>query len=161
MIFVLIIIFYDKIYIFDSDLVWRMQLMIIKLNVKNSCCVWREFLFLMLINRILHIKSESDLFLYKSLNRTFKISFWVQNHRLNLFSSAVKSQKVYVYKKLLWNIRIKAFCYTIDILTQIYFWINLSKERLNQIFEFKILLFTKVILFSIKTGVKCSSGIPT
>ena len=36
----------NAIYIFDSDLVWRMQLMIIK--VKNSCCVCREFV--MLIN---------------------------------------------------------------------------------------------------------------
>ena len=30
------------IYIFDSDLVWQMQLMIIK--GKNSCCIFREFL---------------------------------------------------------------------------------------------------------------------
>ena len=34
--------FYFLIYMFDSDFVWQMQLMILK--VKNSCCVCRKFL---------------------------------------------------------------------------------------------------------------------
>ena len=39
--------------------------------------------------------------------------FWVQNYLLNLCTNAVNSQRFYVVKKLVFNIRIKAFWYTI------------------------------------------------
>ena len=45
----------------------------------------------------------------------FKTRFWVQNHLLNLCSSAVNSQMLLGYcvvKKLVWNVRIKDFWYT-------------------------------------------------
>ena len=86
------------IYIFDSDLVWRMQLMIIK-SENNVVCVW-NLQPLMLINWICYTNSESNLFLYaKSLKRTFKIGFWVQSHLLNLCSNAVNSQRLLCSQK--------------------------------------------------------------
>ena len=47
----------------------------------------------------------------KPLKWTFKTWFWVQNHLLNLCSCVVNSQRLFVVKKLLLNIRIKAFWY--------------------------------------------------
>ena len=52
----------------------------------------------------------------KSIKRTFKSSFWVQNHLLYLCFCVVILwiHKSYcVIKKLVWNVRIKAFWYTI------------------------------------------------
>ena len=40
-----------------------------------------------------------------------QISILVQNHRLNLCSRAVNSQRLFVIKMLVWNVRIKAFWY--------------------------------------------------
>ena len=52
------------------------------------------------------------IFVYqKSLKRTFKTSFWVQNHLLSLCNSAVDSQRLLCSEKLVWNVRIKAFWY--------------------------------------------------
>ena len=48
------------------------------------------------------------IFVYQKYFQTFKISFWVQNRLLNLCSSAVDTGYC-VVKKLVWNIRIKAF----------------------------------------------------
>ena len=54
----------------------------------------------MLINRLCHTKSELIFFVYqKSLKRTFKTGFWVQNHFLNLFSSTMNSQRFFVQPK--------------------------------------------------------------
>ena len=62
------------------------------------------------------------IFVYqKSSKQTFKTGFWVQNHLLNLCSSAVNSQRLLCNKKLVWNVRIKAFLYSKNnstILTQ-------------------------------------------
>ena len=52
----------------------------------------------------------------KSLERTFKTGFRVQNHPLNLYSIAVNHKGYCVVKKLLWNVRIKAFRYTTNII---------------------------------------------
>ena len=53
------------------------------------------------------------IFVYqKSLKRTFKISFWVQNH-LWICVRVLWIHKGYcVVKKQVWNVRIKAFWYT-------------------------------------------------
>ena len=64
----------SKIYIFDSDLVWRMQLV--------------EFV------------SVRFIFVYHIfLKQTFKNGFWVKNHLLNLFSSAVNQQMLLFSQK--------------------------------------------------------------
>ena len=54
------------------------------------------------------------IFVYqKFLKQTFQTSFWGQNHLLNLCSRVVNSQRfIFVVKKLVWNVRIKAFWYT-------------------------------------------------
>ena len=39
----------------------------------------------------------------------FKTGFRVQNHRLNLFSSAVNSQRLFYSQKLVGNVGIKAY----------------------------------------------------
>ena len=44
-----------------------------------------------------------------SLKRTFKNGFWVQIHLWNLCSSASNSRRLLCSKKLVWNVRIKAF----------------------------------------------------
>ena len=49
------------IYVFDSDLVWRMQLII---KVKKSCCLGRDLLNYYWLNLSYHTKSKSDFFLY-------------------------------------------------------------------------------------------------
>ena len=51
----------------------------------------------------------------KSLKRTFEPGFWVQNHPLNMYSRAVNSQRLLCSQKLVWNVRIKALCYTKSI----------------------------------------------
>ena len=51
------------------------------------------------------------IFVYqKSLKRTFKTGFWVQNHLLNLCSRAVNSQRLLCSQRA--GVRIKAFWYT-------------------------------------------------
>ena len=77
------------------------------LKVKNSCCVCREFsTFNTYLLNLSYQISVGFIFVYqKSLKRTFKTGFWVQNHRLNL----LWIHKGYcVVKKLVWNVRIKS-----------------------------------------------------
>ena len=97
----LIKLIWDVIYIFNSDLVWRRQL----LKVKDSCCMCKEFLTFPNLSWIYFV-------FQKSLKRMFKTGFLEQNHLLNLCSSAMNSKGYCVVKKLLWNVRIKAFWYT-------------------------------------------------
>ena len=54
---------FQVIYIYDLDLVWRMQSMIIKCY-KFGCMCRELFTLNTFFYRICHIKSESDLFLY-------------------------------------------------------------------------------------------------
>ena len=59
------------------------------------------------------------IFVYqKSLKRTFKTVFWVQNYLLNFCYSVVTSQSFLVVKNLVLYVRIKAFWYTRDIIYQ-------------------------------------------
>ena len=79
-------------------------------------CVYGIFnLWCLLIDFIIPNLSRIYFVYQKSLKRTFKTSFWVQIHLLNLCSSAVNPKGYYVVKKLVWNVRIKAFWYTKDI----------------------------------------------
>ena len=48
----------------------------------------------------------------KSLKHTFQTGFGLQNQLLNLFCRVVISQRLFVVKKLVWNVRDKPFCYT-------------------------------------------------
>ena len=103
-----------RLYIFYSDLVWRMQLMIIK-GKKFVLCVGN--------------------FVYqKSLKRTFKpsfeykIAFWI------CVLVMLWIHKVYcVVKKLVWNLRIKAFWYTK------YFSIKYSSHTAYFVYQIKLI----------------------
>ena len=75
--------FCKTIYIFDSDLVWRMQFNICREFLNLSYQIWVEFIFVY----------------QKSLKRPFKTSFWVQNYLLNLCYRAVNSQRLLCSQK--------------------------------------------------------------
>ena len=94
------------------------------LKVKNSCCVCREFLtFNADINLIRRTISESDLFLYtrnlqhERLKPVFecKITFWICVLMLRIHKGYC------LVKKLVGNVRIKAFWYTKRLLIILHF----------------------------------------
>ena len=70
------------------------------------CVVWMDFLLLIAY-------WVRFIFVYqKYLKRTFQTGYWLQNHRLNFWFRDVNSQRLFCSKKLVWNVRIKAFWYT-------------------------------------------------
>ena len=69
--------------------------------------------YLEYLNLSYHIWVEFIFVYQKSLKRTFKTSFWVQNHLLNLWSSAMNSQRLLCSKKgCLKMFVLKLFFYT-------------------------------------------------
>ena len=53
------------------------------------------------------------IFVYqKSLKQTFQTGFWVKNHHWNICFRVVNSQRLFVYKKLVWNVCMKYFWHT-------------------------------------------------
>ena len=70
----------------------------------------------MLINWICHTKSETDLFLYtRNLKTNVKNQFLSTKSPLNLVLVLWIHKGYYVLKRLVWNVRIKAFCYKIFV----------------------------------------------
>ena len=62
----------------------------------------------------------------------FKTGFRVQNHLLNLFSSAVNSQRLFYSEKLVGNVRIKAFWFTNEFVKRTKYLDNLSNFVLKE-----------------------------
>ena len=80
-------------------------------------------IFLSIYNRYFWVRF---IFVYqKSLKWTLKTVFRVQNHPLNLCSSAVNSIRLLCSQKLVWNVCIEAFWYTnCFYVYYMYIWLN-------------------------------------
>ena len=114
-----------------------------------------NFLPLMLFNWICHNKSESELFLYtrnlknKRLKPAFeyKITFWI-------YVLVLWIHKGYcVVKKLVWNVRIKAFWYTKIVL--IFRWIFMYQKS-KCIFGWRIIKQKRFYTRGILRGIRIS-----
>ena len=78
--------------------------------INRVVCVGNFYLNCLLIEFIIPNLSHIFFVYKKYLKRTYKtVFFLVQNHRLNLFSRVVNSQRLFWSQRLVRNVRIKAF----------------------------------------------------
>ena len=103
----------------------------------------------MLINLFVILNLSRIFFVYqKSLKLTFKTGFWVQNNLLNCVLVLWIHKGYCVVKKLVWNVRIKAFWYTKLVSTNVYFYF-VSFQKFWIIWRTQILATFKDALDSI------------